>query len=136
MAVKLTAVKKQVEVEERRLKAAQQVTAEFVDMSVSLCRKQVGFLQKLGELKEEELAEEEIPVIPFKEEKPQEVFEPQADSSTKVFAAVQEAVKIAEPKIAKAKLPEGWDDDDEPASPRPKFEFHDLKFGKRFNDED
>ena len=26
-----------------------------------------------------------------------------------------------------------WDDDDEPTSPRPKFDFSDLKFGKNFD---
>jgi cell division initiation protein len=136
LAVKLKAVKKQVDDEERRLKAAQRVTAEFVDMSVSLCKKQVSFLQKLGELKETDIEEQAAPAPVQKPEIVEPAVEEQEDSATRVYASMPEDIKIAESKLSKPKLPEGWeDDDDEPASPRPKFEFRDLKFGNNIDEE-
>lgn len=145
-ASKLLYVKKQVEDEERRLKAAQRVTAEFVDMSVSLCKKQVSFLQKLGELKsEDEVEDEDVKSAPAKKTEPIAPPQPepiapagpeQDESSTRVYASMPEEIKKAEAKIAKPKLPEGWDDDDEePADPRPKFEFRNLKFGNNIDEE-
>lgn len=143
-ASKLLYVKKQVEDEERRLKAAQRVTAEFVDMSVNLCKKQVNFLQKLGEIKSEDEIDEDVKPAPAK--KPETVTPPQPEpvtpaepeqeeSSTRVYASMPEEIKKAEAKIAKPKLPEGWDDDDEPTNPRPKFEFRNLKFGNNIDEE-
>lgn len=136
MASKMLAVQKQVDGEERRLKAAQQVTAEFVDMSMSLCRKQVNFLQKLGELSESDMPEEEQkPETVTKAEAVTEAAKEIEHSVTRVYSTLQEDIKKADnSKAAKPKIPEGWDDDDEPTSPRPKFEFHDLKFGNNIDE--
>lgn len=145
-ATKLLTVKRQIEDEERRLKAAQRVTADFVDMSVSLCKKQVAFLQKLGELKGDNTPEEAAPVaekMPVPEKTPvteiEEAAAPaapeQEESTTRIYASMPEEIKKAEAKISKPKIPEGWDDDDEPSSPRPRFEFRNLKFGNNIDEE-
>jgi len=139
MAAKVGAMKKQVEDEERRLKAAQRVTAEFVDMSVTICKKQVNFLQKLGELKEADMVEEAPKLSPAPIQKPEIIApaaEEQEDSATRVYANMQEDIKKAEAKIAKPKLPEGWEDDEEPTSLRPKLEFRNLKFGNNIEEEE
>lgn len=53
-AMKLAELRSKIQDEEKRLKAAQQVTADFVDMSMGLCRKHLTFLQKLSEMKVDE----------------------------------------------------------------------------------
>ncbi len=131
---KISAMQKQVEDEERRLKAAQKVTAEFVDMSMSLCKKHVNFLQKLGELNESEL-EEERPAPAPKAEKTAEAARESEDSATRVYGSLQEDIKIAETKITRPKLPEGWEDDEEPAEKNSKSGFGELKSGYNFNEE-
>ena len=85
-AMKLAELRSKIQDEEKRLKAAQQVTADFVDMSMGLCRKHLTFLQKLSEMKVDE--------NPFKEpehESEKEVGETAKaieDSVTKVFGDV------------------------------------------------
>ncbi|HHU06208.1 MAG TPA: DivIVA domain-containing protein [Clostridiales bacterium] len=85
-AMKLAEIRSKIQDEENRMKAAQQVTADFVDMSMGLCRKHLTFLQKLGELKIDE--------NPFKEPEPQndrgvgEAAKAIEDSVTKIFGDV------------------------------------------------
>ncbi len=132
---KISAVQKQVEDEERKLKAAQKVTAEFVDMSMSLCKKHVNFLQKLGELNESEMTEEKPAPAP-KAEKAAEAARELEDSATRVYGSLQEDIKTAQAKAAKPKLPEGWEDDEEPAEKSPKSGFGELKFGNNYDNEE
>ncbi len=133
VASKVSQIRKLVENEERKLKSAQKVTAEFVDMSMSLCRQHLNFLQKLGELKEPEPEAEE------KTAGTENIADAAKDienSVTRVFGAAEarEVRKGTQESPAKAKLPEGWEDD-EPTAERPKFEFNDLKFGNNYKED-
>jgi len=84
-SMRLAELRSKIQDEEKKLKAAQQVTADFVDMSLGLCRKHVDFLQKLGELKIEE--------SPFKEPESQvndreaDAAKAIEDSVTKIFGS-------------------------------------------------
>lgn len=134
---KVSQIQKLVENEDRKLKSAQKVTAEFVDMSLGLCRQHLTFLQKLGELKEPE--PEVKDAAPAKTETISDAAKDIENSVTKVFGAAseaREAKKEAPEPPARAKLPEGWEDDDEPTAVRPKFEFTELKFGNNYKDEE
>lgn len=135
-AARVMQIHKLVESEERKLKSAQKVTADFVDMSMGLCRQHFAFLQKLGELKEQE--EEKKPEPPkAPEEKAETVTETARDienSVTRVFGGNEAKHDVPESPV-KSKLPEGWEDDDEPTQARPKFEFGELKFGNNYKDE-
>ncbi len=135
---KVSQISRLVENEERKLKAAQKVTAEFVDMSMGLCRQHLTFLQKLGELKESEPEVKEVPVQ--RTENITDAAKDIENSVTRVFSAasdVREAKReTTQEPPARAKLPEGWEDDDEPTAQRPKFEFSELKFGNNYKDEE
>jgi DivIVA domain len=142
MVSKAKDLQKQLENEDKKLRAAQKVTAEFVDMSMSLCKQHVNFLQKLGELRESDLKEEArtVPINPDSEASIAAAKEIES-SVTRVYGNLQEDIKKASapktepPKVQKSKVPEGWDDEEEPTNPRPKFEFRDLKFGDNYEKE-
>ena len=130
-AMKLTDLRSRIQDEEKRLKAAQQVTAEFVDMSMGLCRKHVTFLQKLGELKVDE--------TPFKrpdDQKDIEVVDAAKaieDSVTKIFGdggkSAPANTASGGDKSSSEAHDKGFEDDDE--VPR---QFKDLKFGDNYSE--
>jgi cell division initiation protein len=138
-----TALKSQVEGEERKLKAAQQVTANFVDMSTNLVRQQEQFLQKLSQFDSASLVRESEKTpepVQVKEAEKEKALDKVVDDIEKSVSKAFESTSEAEPeadvsktqKFVPPELPEGWEDD-EPKTPRPKFQFRDLKFGENYD---
>lgn len=121
--------------EETRLKAAREATAAFVRESRNLTSKLDKFLEAVPTLE-----------IKPKEEKPEP--QPQQDRETEIMDAVHDInsamAKITDEETpaaaeASAKEPEKapvYDDEGEYTSPRPKFDFDNLRFGSNFSDED
>ena len=156
MKKKVINLKKEVDLEEYRLSAAKEKTREFVRASRQIIASQEGFLAKLDELipqpaqepKKEISAQDEAPAA--KEEKIVETAkeideavskivdgdgaddqEPEArkyddeDRPTKLFKPVRKADKMTDEE-----------DGEDALTPRPKFDFKDLKFGKNYDGEE
>jgi len=132
-AMKMTDIRSLIAGEEKRFKAAQQVTAEFVDMSMGLCRQHATFLQKLSEMnvgetppKQADVHKEEVSV--------DSAAKSIEDSVIKLFDNDNKngSSEAPAPEAAEENPAEGWEEEDT-ASPRPKFEFRDLKFGNNYN---
>lgn len=132
-ALKMTEIRSQISGEEKRLKAAQQVTADFVDMSMGLCRKHATFLQKLNEINVIETPAKE-PEVEKKETTVDSAAKAIEDSVIKLFddggrGASAEGGSGAEDASASE---QSWENEDV-TSPRPKFEFNDLRFGNNYS---
>ena len=152
----LEEVAKRVAAEELRLNVAAKETAKFIEVSQLILKKHSEFLSKLETARRvvEPKAEAVAPPQPSREEQitavaghignvmdritgvtiPADTAAPPADEQTAQAAPPQQQSIYddeSEPTI-QYKI----EDDDEPVTPRPKFAFEDLKFGKNFNAED
>ena len=121
--------------ETMRLNAAREATAAFVRESRSLTSKLDKFLEAVPTLE-----------IKPKEEKPEP--QPQQNRETEIMDAVHD-INSAMAKITDEEAPDAvdnsakepdkapvYDDEGEYTSPRPKFDFDNLRFGSNFSDED
>lgn len=139
-AEKIAEIRKEVRDEEARLETARQHTAEFVDLARELCQKQLDFLAQLGKLRPEEKQDATV----SEEERIMDTAKSIEDSLSKIVQETISSESIAEdakeenifdtkPFAPVANKDIDWDDLDEPTSPRPKFNFSDLKFGTNFD---
>lgn len=135
--------------EEARLLAARKETAKFVEVSNEIISRHMKFLSRLESIKHVPEAEPE-PAEPTREEKIVSAAREINDAVGKIVAGdkahdddgvptkrfekktEEEPTKLFDiaPKEAE------YDDEDEFTSPRPKFDFDNLKFGVNFKDED
>jgi len=137
-ALKMAEIRSQISGEEKRLKAAQQVTADFVDMSMGLCRKHATFLQKLNEINVVETPVK-VPEAQKKETSVDSAAKAIEDSVIKLFEE-NGRVETAEESIdaessSQDAQGEDWENEDV-ASPRPRFEFKDLRFGNNYSEQE
>ena len=152
---KMGALAQEIADEEARLQAAKEKTAQFIMMAKSILEKYTGSLDDLGELSAAAVeAPVEAPAAPVFEE-PAPVEEPAPAVDEKEEEIVDTAKEINqnvfdlfkdEPAPADSEVDEptimfstkdtsvNWSDDDEPTSPRPKFNFDDLQFGANYSD--
>ncbi len=134
--------------EEERLKAIKSETSKYIKASQEILRQHSQFLSKLEEVSNdvvvpltesapEPIYDEEPEEMPEEEtaetapEIDSEIFnitDPEADPFSKLFKAEDmEKEDMAEP--------EEETEEDEPSSPRPKFDFNNLKFGTNYTGE-
>ena len=138
--------------EEERLKSLKSETNKYIKASQEILRQHSQFLTKLDDISNEmELPLKDNMPEPLYNEEPlqsrEELFkpreetveeptikidqsffdasEPESESFTKVF-------NTEEPETVKKTAFEADPEVDEPTSPRPKFDFDDLKFGKNY----
>lgn len=130
----------EIEAEEFRLAAAKERTRSFVEATRRLITEQEDFIARLGELlppvpQEPEKAPEQIAA-----EKEEEIL----DTASQIDAAVSKIVsQEEEPKkfddegepTRLFKIAD-HDDDEEDVTPRPRFDFKDLQFGKNYSADD
>lgn len=132
-AMKMAEIRSQISDEEKRLKAAQQVTADFVDMSIGLCRKHATFLQKLGELNVAETPVKE-PEVQQKDSGIDSAAKAIEDSVIKLFDEGGRGAFAEGSSGTNSSSPSEQGGEDEEATGQfPKFEFKDLKFGNNYN---
>ena len=131
-------INRSVLIEEKRLDAAKAQTAEFVDMVRDLCSKHLDFLGKLGKLTPEI---EPAPAAPISDE--ERINETARDIENSISKLVDNAI-AEEPEAQQAgefdtkpfspiQKPIDFADNDEPTSPRPKFDFSNLQFGSNYD---
>ena len=144
---KLRAMREALADESARIDAAKRETGKFVTASQELIRQQSAFLSKIEDIRREPDPIPPPPPTPTREEKIVSTAR-QIDSAVGKIVASEEPEEPqqqkpvyrdeAEPtKMYRGKNAEvNWDDDDEPTSPRPKFDFENLKFGVNFTDND
>jgi cell division initiation protein len=117
--------------EEARLRAARDETVRFVEASREIMARHGEFLSKLDEIRR---PVETAPAEPTREDKI-------VDAAKQISDAVERTVSgesgeyddEADPTRDYVK-PSAAQDEGEPTSPRPKFDFEDLKFGKNFSE--
>lgn len=135
--------------ESARIEAAKIETGKFVMASQELIRQHSTFLSKIEEIRREPDPELPPPPAPTREEKI-------VSAARQIDAAVEKIVASEEPSPPPKSEPKSepedegeptkqfrtkkagvdWSDDDEPTSPRPKFDFDNLKFGVNFKNDD
>jgi len=145
---KLDETARRIAEEEMRLDVAAKETAKFIQLSQAIIRKHSEFLTKL------ETARRAVHPDPEPSPAPEPTFEEKvADAAEQIGNAVERLtssdsyipesdpvpdydensnappILIYEEEGEPTKLYPGKDDDDESVSPRPKFDFDDLKFG-------
>lgn len=83
-------------------------------------------------------AEAEAAAKAAKEAKEAEILDTAKQIDANMSTMLNTAPKVSSDNSRKRRKGKeiDWDDDDEPTSPRPKFDFSDLKFGKNFDIED
>jgi cell division initiation protein len=137
-------IARELELEEFRLRAAKERTARFVQASRQLMAGQEDFIAKLDELLPEPAPEP----APAPEELEKTRESRIAGAAEEIGAAVGRLVEEpaanepqgppayddeGEPtRLFKAKMQEDGDEEDEDFTPRPKFDFNDLQFGKNY----
>ena len=151
---RLDAIAKSIEEEELRLSAAAKETARFIEVSQTIIRKHSEFLKKLESARrvvrtdavQTEPEKEQYAAQPTREE---EI----ADTAAQIGSAVERIVNSGTLTAERAVKPENaqtpsYDDENEPTksftigadeesvTPRPKFDFDDLKFGANFSAEE
>ncbi len=141
------------------LQALKQKTLAYIEESAKLCQQQVEFLGKLRAYEtgqqvedpadyapnlpeEPAAAPEPAPAAPVQEDEPAEPD--RQEEADEIFRAAEEAIANSEPEQAVSpklgdtqmftigKKNTRWDD--EPTSPRPKFNFDNLQFGNNYSD--
>ncbi len=130
--------------EASRVSAAKEATEKYVSAAMELCQKHMEFLAKLDEIKAPEEKEPERDPKEEREEKIMDAAKAIDQSVSKIVgqepasAPAEGSGEEAEEPTRVFKSPGGvdWDDDDEPTSPRPKFNFENLQFGENYKTED
>lgn len=141
---KLREIADGIALEESRLHAAKEQTQTFIRQSGALLAEQQQFLDKLSALipaDTEPVKVRPAPSAPAKDKEAEilDTAEQIAGAVSKMTDSVptppaQTAVHNDEGEPTKVIGKPGWEDDDEPISPRPKFDFNDLKFGSNYSD--
>ena len=152
---RLDSIARSIADEELRLSVAAKETAKFIELSQTIIRKHSEFLTKLEAAKRvvrPDLPEPKPDIEPPPAARPMREDDI-ADTAEQIGNAVEKIVnsgaaapeRSAKPDNAPIKI---YDDDDEPTrsfsvgaedepvSPRPKFDFEDLKFGANFSAEE
>ncbi|MBR7081466.1 MAG: DivIVA domain-containing protein [Oscillospiraceae bacterium] len=134
--------------EQARLESAKKDTAEFVSFAKKLCEKYNECLDRLDEVSAvPEKPEAEPEKEPSPEDKAASRENEIVDAAKEINKNVSDLLRD-DPMPADAPEDEGeptviyrtkdtsvnWADDDEPTSPRPKFNFEDLRFGDNYSD--
>ena len=127
--------------EQARLDAAKKETADYVYAVREMLAKEVMFLDELYKIKREEPVEE--PHVQTAQEREEEIIDTAIEINntvSKMTADEAEPMKAAEnisdddePTRMFTLKPLPYDDDDEPTSPRPKFDFDNLQFGNNYD---
>jgi len=137
--------------EQAKLAAAKEKTAEFVAVAKQISERYNNCLDNLDEIRAE--PEEESAEVSEPEETP--IQEPDVDErEEEIVDTAKEINKSVSDLLRDDPIPSGtsadddeptviyrtkdtsvdWSDDDEPTSPRPKFNFDDLQFGTNYSD--
>lgn len=132
--------------EENRLAKAKERTLQFVEASNIMLKRHSEFLSKLDELKDEQsVTTEEKPKAKLKavpdEKKENEIISTAHEIDSRVSSIVSDTKGTVKddgkrPFRTTAAPGVNWSDDDEPTSPRPKFDFSDLKFGSNYGEDE
>ena len=145
-----TELNREIADENARLQAVRDSTAKFVEASQEIMRQHSLFLSKLSELKTPDPIPVQQEPVQNKVNKEEEILDTarQIDSfvskmlSTEPEASAPKAAGPAEPseevdeptRLYRRNTTADWSDDDEPTSPRPKFDFNNLQFGSNYTD--
>ena len=152
---RLDAIAKSIEDEELRLSVAAKETAKFIEISQTIIRKHSEFLTKLESarrvvrpdiVKHEPEEEEQHEKHPTREEEIADTAEQIGNAVEKIVNS-DASVSGRTARAGSAPIPIYDDeneptksfpigDEDEPVTPRPKFDFDDLKFGANFTAEE
>lgn len=125
--------KSQIELEEKRLQAAREATSAFVRDNRALVAKLDKFLDAVPTL-DIKPKEEPKPEVPPQVAREAEIMDAVHDIDS-AMAKITEEEAPAEKTPAEAAAPV-YNDEDEYTSPRPKFDFDNLRFGTNFSDND
>lgn len=126
--------------EEARLKAVKEETFKFITVSKEIMRQHDAFLSKIEEIKREADAAPDPVPEPTREEVINSTISSidsavsmmtEADPFMPDFKDEEERDMIFNPK----RNENDKSDEDEPTSPRPKFDFNNLKFGANYSGE-
>ena len=153
--LKLDSIAKSISDEELKLSIAAKETAKFIKLSQTIMRKHTEFLAKLESARRVVRPEEEdaAPLLEAQESKPQSREDIIADTAEQIGNAVEKIVNSESISAIRADkpqndLPTAYEDENEPTksftigagdegvTPRPKFDFDDLKFGANFSTND
>jgi len=133
--------------ESARIEAAKRETGKFVTASQELMRQHSAFLAKIEDIKRPPEPEPVPPPSPTREEKIVSAARQIDDAVERIVASetpargaarrIDDADEAEPTKAFRPKTAEvDWDDEDEPTSPRPRFDFDNLKFGVNFKDDE
>ena len=127
--------KAQIELEEKRLQAAREANTAFVNDNRALVAKLDKFLEAVPTL-EIKPKEEPKPEVPPQAAREAEIMDAVHDiDSAMAKITEEEAPAAAEETNAEAAAPV-YNDEDEYTSPRPKFDFDNLRFGTNYSEDD
>lgn len=144
---KMEQLRYEIEAEEARLKAAKEKTAEFVKSFRDLVSSHSEFLSNLDNMVIPAAAAAEAPKPSPAEKKEEEIL----NATKEIDSNVSKIFSDDEPAPAPVHDDEGeptrlykkktdksvnFEEDDEPVSPRPKFDFDNLKFGANYTDDE
>jgi cell division initiation protein len=135
-----------------RLQAAKEATAAFVSQSKEMIKKHLEFLASLKEIQAPEIpAAEPQPAADAEEEKEDKIMDAAMAIDSAVSKMYEDDDTPASPNSASAEDADAsaptrtfrtkkkgeidWEDEGEPTSPRPKFNFDDLKFGSNYDED-
>lgn len=120
--------------EEARLNAAKKATAAFIAENNALIEKLQNFLKAVPNLElKAQPAQKKEPPVPTKEEK---IMDTVHDIDNAVSKITEEETAPAAETKAQAKPQYNDEDESDYTSPRPKFDFDNLRFGKNYTDMD
>jgi cell division initiation protein len=149
-AAKREAADKQLADEAYRIQEAKKATEEYVAASRKLCQQHMDFLAKLSAVEAPEVEAPAVDPAEAREEKIMDAAKAINESVSKIVGDEPQPKaeeKAEEPAAEPAQNPDedeptkvfkspggvDWDDDDEPTSPRPKFNFENLQFGDNYD---
>lgn len=144
---KMKTIDASVRSEEARLSKAKEATNEFVHESQTIIQKYAAFLAKLPSYEvtpAPSAAPAEPPrrpAVPAPEKTEQEIVDTAKEIDENVSKAVGGSGTVKDDPDEQTRLfriknsDSKWSDEDEPTSPRPKFDFDDLKFGTNYDKE-
>ena len=153
--MKMEEIRREIEEEEQKLASAKAATQRFIEESKQVLAKHAAFLSTLDMGAPADDTAEEIKKSanslenPVNEEKKEaaivdtakeidEVVSKMLESDPEPAGQTKPSDSTDDTKMFRTKNDNGidWSDDDEYTSPRPKFDFNDLKFGSNYTDEE
>lgn len=159
----LSQMKEKIAVEERRLREATANTSEYCKNILNLYKGQVDYIKKLTELivpedleatiesipeiHENNLPEKEVTIEPKTEGVVEQVLNKESekldneskqdekqDDKNDIARSISES--LGDTKRLNIDTQAEWDDEDEPTTKRPSFDFDNLQFGSKFGEKD